>query len=181
MHCPRCGQQQISEDTRFCSRCGMPLDLVAEVVANGGTLPQLGALNANTKWLSRKNGFKFSAIWFVVLVMILLPLAGVTGAPEEVAGSLAILGFFGSFLLILLSWMFLPKEMKLNVGVPAYQPDATSAQFLGGKRAPNALPPQQSIPVSAYAPPAPGSWRDTNELQPTSVTEGTTKIFKETN
>ena len=23
MHCPKCGQQQISEDTRFCSRCGL--------------------------------------------------------------------------------------------------------------------------------------------------------------
>jgi hypothetical protein len=40
-----------------------------------------------------------------------------------------------------------------------------------------ALPPQQSVPVSSYGPPQTGKWRDTNELQPISVTEGTTKLL----
>jgi hypothetical protein len=175
MHCPRCGQQQVSEDTRFCSRCGLPLDLVAEIVAHHGTLPQLSERGSKTNWHSRKNGFKISAIWFVVVVMILLPLAGITGAPEEVLGALAILGSIGAFLLVLLSWMFLPKDVKLHVGAPLYQPEAIAPQFLAGNRT-----AQGALPANAYGAPAPGSWRDTNDLQPTSVTEGTTKIFKET-
>ena len=35
MFCPRCGQQCVT-DVRFCSRCGLPLDVIAEVTANQG-------------------------------------------------------------------------------------------------------------------------------------------------
>lgn len=181
MHCPRCGQQQISEDTRFCSRCGLPLDLVSQVVANNGTLPQLNDLPSPGRWFSRKTGLKLSAVWFVVVTMILLPLSGVANAPDEVTGSLAILGFFGTVLMLLISFLFLPKDSKLNVGIPVYQAEAGQQNYFGGQRAAGSLPPQQSIPASAYAPPVAGSWRDTNDLQPTSVTEGTTKFFKEAN
>ena len=44
MFCPNCSQQQVSEETKFCSRCGLPLGLVAEIVAYGGFLPQLADL-----------------------------------------------------------------------------------------------------------------------------------------
>lgn len=177
MHCPRCGQQQISEDTRFCSRCGLPLDLVAEVVANGGTLPEIENLYRKSGWLTRKNGLKLSALWFVTVVMLLLPLSGITGAPEEVVGSLAILGFFGTLLGILISFFFLPKAAK-----PAYVPagvEQPEQRLFGGKRAHQALPAQQSIPASSYVGPAPGNWRDTNDLEPASVTERSTRILGE--
>jgi len=39
MFCPHCGQQQISDEVRFCSRCGFALGGVAELLAHGGTLP----------------------------------------------------------------------------------------------------------------------------------------------
>ena len=57
---------------------------------------------------------------------------------------------------------------------------ANSAQgMLGASRMhPNALPPQQGVPLSSYGPPQAGKWRDTNELQPTSVTESTTKLLE---
>src|SRR5438045_8647351 len=38
MFCPRCGQQQASEEVRFCSRCGLQLDALAEFVEAGGRL-----------------------------------------------------------------------------------------------------------------------------------------------
>src|SRR5205814_6304510 len=38
MFCPRCGQQQASEEVRFCSRCGLRLDELAEFVEGGGRL-----------------------------------------------------------------------------------------------------------------------------------------------
>jgi len=37
MYCPRCGQQA-SEEVRFCSRCGLPLDDAAALVEAGGRL-----------------------------------------------------------------------------------------------------------------------------------------------
>ncbi len=30
MYCPRCGQQQISDEMKFCSRCGLPMSGLAE-------------------------------------------------------------------------------------------------------------------------------------------------------
>ena len=44
MHCPRCGQQQISNETRFCSRCGFQLGVVSELLLHDGYLPQLAQL-----------------------------------------------------------------------------------------------------------------------------------------
>ncbi|MDQ3061353.1 MAG: zinc ribbon domain-containing protein [Acidobacteriota bacterium] len=37
MFCPQCGHQQVSNDTRFCSRCGLSLGLVSDLLANSST------------------------------------------------------------------------------------------------------------------------------------------------
>lgn len=34
MFCPQCGHQQVSDNIRFCSRCGLSLGLVTDVLAN---------------------------------------------------------------------------------------------------------------------------------------------------
>ena len=34
MYCPKCGHQQVSDDMRFCSRCGISLGLVTELVSD---------------------------------------------------------------------------------------------------------------------------------------------------
>jgi hypothetical protein len=34
MFCPQCGHRQVSDETRFCSRCGLSLNLVIELLAN---------------------------------------------------------------------------------------------------------------------------------------------------
>jgi uncharacterized membrane protein YvbJ len=36
MFCPKCGQQQLSEETKFCSRCGFLLTAVWDLVSNNG-------------------------------------------------------------------------------------------------------------------------------------------------
>ena len=36
MFCPQCGHQQVSNDTRFCSRCGLSLGLVTDSLAKSG-------------------------------------------------------------------------------------------------------------------------------------------------
>lgn len=42
MYCPRCSQQQASEEMRYCSRCGFPLENVAALLAGGGELKPSG-------------------------------------------------------------------------------------------------------------------------------------------
>lgn len=179
MHCPRCGQQQVSEDIKFCSRCGFPLGLVSEILAHGGFLPQLADLHSK-KWLTRNFGMKIAIVWFIAICFLLLPLAAITGAPGGIIPGLAIIGFCGALLMTLLSVLFLPKEDKYYPGQGELPNAAAATQFLGGNRANAALPPQMSQPVSDYAPPSAGSWKapETGELVTRSVTEGTTRLLK---
>ncbi len=179
MHCPRCGQQQVSEEIKFCSRCGFPLGLVSEILMHGGFLPQLADLQTNKKWLTRKNALKFSLSWFLLATFLLTPLAGIADA-EELAAFFAITGFLGGVLMMIFSIMFLPKEPKGFQNENILHGTNQAAQFVGRTQNQNALPPQQTQPAQNYVPPA-NSWKapDSGELvRPGSVTEGTTKLLK---
>lgn len=173
MHCPSCGQQQISAETKFCSRCGLPLIVVAEVLFHGGYLPQLAQLGNKKKTiLNRRNGLGFSLIWFLFFLLIGAPFWGIMNV-EELAGVSAIIGIFGGLIFLVSSLIFLQKTpAPINQNLYAPQP-----RDLAGQASYGALPPQQSVPASAYAAPQAGNWRDTNDLVP-SVTEGTTKLLE---
>jgi hypothetical protein len=178
MHCPSCGQQQISNETKFCSRCGLPLGVVSEVLIHGGYLPQLAELNKKKKSLfTRRNALGFSLVWCLFFLLIMSPFWGIVGV-EALAGVSAIIGIFGGLIMMISALIFLPKErfiypMHQNAFAPP------QGQYdLQGQQGYSALPPQQSQPASVYAAPQTGSWRDTNDLQPTSVTEGTTKLLE---
>ena len=180
MHCPSCGQQQVSNETKFCSRCGMPLGIVSEVLMHGGFLPQLAQLNKKKTFFNKKNGVVLGAFWFIFLTLFCTAFFGILGAPEELVGIIAITGVFGSFMIILASLIFLPSSKPMFASLPQHQmppPDQMqSAAGLYGT-AQTALPPQQSIPVEVYAAPKTGNWRDTNDLEPASVTENTTRLL----
>lgn len=176
MYCPRCSQQQISEETKFCSRCGFPLDLVAEIVENGGFLPQLADFGKKKKIFTRRNGLLLALLWFMFFVLILAPFSDITHAPKEMTATFALLGTMGSLFLIVLSFVFLKKQPRA-FDMPSQSGQTRSVKNLYQKNQ-TALPPEQSIPVSTYIPPTKADWRDTNDLVP-SVTEGTTKLLKE--
>lgn len=178
MHCPRCGQKQVSEEIKFCSRCGFPLGLVSEILSHGGFLPQLADLYKKKTKITKKNGIIFSLFWFLFFVLIMTPFWGIADV-DELAGMSAILGIFGGLMILLFSIFFLknpPKDIPLqNNALPQ-----SNAYNIHGTNA-NALPPQQSIPVDTYVPPTgAGSWKapDTGDLaQPHSVIENTTKLL----
>lgn len=177
MHCPRCGQQQISTQTKFCSRCGLPLDLVAELVAYNGYLPQLAELhNDRTIW-TRRNGVVLSVFWFMFFTLLLSSLFGIADI-DALAGVSAVIGVFGGLMLLIAALVFLKKTPKVVPYAPAELPPPAINALYGGQQ--TALPPQQSVPVSSYAPPAAADWRapETGELRPHSVTEGTTKLLQ---
>jgi len=178
MYCPNCGQQQVSGNLRFCSRCGLPLDLISEFLANGGTLPQLLELNKKTIF-SRRNGVIFSLFWLLFFLLIVTPFWGILDV-DKLAGMSAIIGIFGGLLLFLASLLFLRQPQK-NYPFQQSAGDAAAVPAnLTGNRYRGALPPQQTRPAQDYVSPM-GSWRapDTGDLlQPGSVTEGTTKLLQ---
>ncbi|MEO6334366.1 MAG: zinc ribbon domain-containing protein [Pyrinomonadaceae bacterium] len=180
MHCPRCGQLQISEQTKFCSRCGFQLGLVGELLENGGFLPQLAELHKGKRtFFTRKNGVIFSILWFIFWVMMMTSFFGIAGA-DEVAAVSAVFGVFSTIMLMVISFTFLRGAPKVYALAPQQMPPPGPPPSLHGNFSIGALPPQQSQPASTYMPPE-GSWRapDTGDLvRPGSVVEGTTKLLK---
>ncbi|MEP6900387.1 MAG: zinc ribbon domain-containing protein [Actinomycetota bacterium] len=178
VYCPRCGQEQISNQTRFCSRCGFLMTGISEIVITGGLNQQLQS--ANVKLLTpRKRGLKQGGAWFL-LGIFLVPLLGVLSLlirfPEEIIGLAAIIFFVGGIVRMIYALIFEsgnPADKTLEENVIQ-----TAQKLLNKKPQANALPPQQSIPISGYVPPIQGNWRDTNDLVPNSVTDGTTKLLE---
>jgi uncharacterized protein with PQ loop repeat len=177
MHCPRCGQKQISPEIKFCSRCGFPLGLVSEILAHGGFLPQLADLYKTKSKFTRRNGLIFSLFWFLFFVLIMTPFWGIVDV-DELAGMSAILGIFGGLMIFLASFFFLKNPPKENPAM-LNEPPSPNAFNIHNTNSSNALPPRQSVPVDAYVPPAAGSWKapETGDLQPRSVIENTTKLL----
>ena len=179
MHCPKCGQQQISEDTRFCSRCGLQLGLVAELIANGGFLPRLAELyKGKSTFFTRKNGLIFTAIWFIFWVMM-LPIFFSMANEDDGAAVSAVFGVFTTMMFLIISLAALRRPPKPYELAPNQMPTSPPASLYGNAPI-GALPPQQSQPASTYMPPE-TSWRvpDTGDLtRPASVTEHTTKLLK---
>jgi hypothetical protein len=180
MHCPRCGEQQVSPETKFCKRCGFQLGIVSELLLHGGFLPQLAELNQGKKKtiFTRRNGLGFSLMWFMFFMIMAMLWGGVADI-EELGAACAVIGIFGGLMLMVASMIFLrkpPPEYPFAAGMPAA---VIPAQFYAPVER-GSLPPTQAQPAATYMPPE-GSWRgpDTGELaHPGSVTETTTKLLK---
>jgi hypothetical protein len=181
MYCPRCGEQQTSGNLRFCSKCGLPLGLVSEVLSNGGTLPQLEEIYKKKKFLTRKNGVILSIFWFIFFVPFCAAFFGVLG-DEELSAVSAVFGVFSSLLILLFSLFFLGKPPKDSINQAIIQENNAIPQNLSSRQTQqNVLPSQQTQSAQEYVAPSTASWKtyDTGELvQPGSVTEGTTKLLK---
>lgn len=180
MYCPRCGEEQTSEQIRFCSRCGFLLEIVSEVLANGGVLPQLAELNKNKKLLTRENGIKSSVVWLIVMWLALTPLLAILNAPKELIAITAVLGFAGGVLLMLISFLFLDNKPHFSNPQTANFTGGFASQNLSGNAdSANALPLLQTQSAQSYAAPA-ADWKApiTGELaKPPNVTENTTKLL----
>ncbi|MCY7347318.1 MAG: zinc ribbon domain-containing protein [Pyrinomonadaceae bacterium] len=176
MYCPRCSQQQVSEETKFCSRCGFPLGLISEILSHGGFLPQLAELYKSKKWVTRKNGVLFSIMWTIFFLLIMTPFWGIVNV-DRLAGVSAIIGIFGGLMWLIASMVLLKSEPQ-PIFMTSELPDAkVNSLYQANQRG---LPPQKSQPVQSYVPPV-NSWKapNTGEFSiPGSVTEGTTKLLQ---
>jgi hypothetical protein len=173
MFCPICGQQQINDEVRFCSRCGLLLSDVAEVVANKGISPYKTPGRVSKKDSPKKRGVKQGIMILLVGMLLVVPLISVihimTNSEPFIAAIASIISFFGGILRIVYAVMFESKDESVF----------EAANSIEGSQTQNALPPQQSIPVNDYARPAQGSWHTTNDLvQPPSVVDETTKFLQ---
>ena len=181
MYCPNCGQQQVSGDLRFCSKCGLPMGLVAEILNHGGILPQLAELGKKKKFFSRKNGIFFSIFWFILFVPFGAAFWGVLEV-DELAALSAVFGVFSSILILLFSLFFLGSSSENTFNALSVGGQRGTQHNLGGIASrQGALPPQQTQTAHEYVSPQAGAWKapDTGDLvTPGSVTEGTTRLLQ---
>jgi hypothetical protein len=171
MYCPRCGQQQISDEMKFCSRCGLAMSGLAEWLAGGGVpaarerQTQVSLRSPRRKGIRRAAKLMFlSGVLFPVFLVLCLAID--EGAPMIVP----ILIFFVALTMMLYARLF-GEEIS-----PIKSQDAQTSS-LGPMSGGSALPPASSIPIHG-----PGNLSGqrvrTNDLaQPPSVTEHTTKLL----
>lgn len=153
----------------------MPLTLISEVVMNGGFLPQLAQLEKQSSSVfTRRNGSIFSLFWLIFWLLIMAVVFGGILDIEILGELFSVIGIFGGLLILLFSLFFLKKAPLYDALHQFVRPPGN----LQGQQ-PSALPPQHTTPASAYVQPLAGSWRDTNDLQPSSVTENTTRFLDE--
>jgi hypothetical protein len=179
MFCPRCGQEQTSYETRFCSRCGFLMTGVGALIANDGNLASLTVSRPAKIETPRKRGLK-QGLFIFLLTFLVVPIVTIltVWAQAEPFGVIisAILLFVGGLLRMVYAFMFESSEPTgKTIEETVYQ---TAQNILSGSQNQNALPPPQSIPTSSYMPPKHGNWRDTNDLEPSSVTDHTTKLLE---
>ena len=165
MYCPRCGQEQLSSEVRFCSRCGFGLRPVTHLLTSG-ELP--APLEESGGGLTpRQKGIRFGAkLLFLSVVLFPVTIAFCVLADNPGPLLLSVMPFFAGICRMLWARMFEEGGKASAAQIPVYPP-VLEAPPRGA-----ALPPYQA-PVSVVRP-----GRTTGELaEPPSVTEHTTRFL----
>lgn len=175
MYCPKCSQQQICEETRFCSRCGFQLDAIKTALAKDqNTLAEGGAESRLTS--ARKRDILLGATVMLAgsIAIALLMISTVAGTPLQAVIIPMLLIWIALVAVLLLSGHTVREVSKLfsrdnPTSLPATSSDLITQVSASARN--QALPPVQSVPV-----PERGSWRSSTAdlAQPSSITEHTT-------
>ena len=156
MYCPNCGQQQVSEEMRFCSRCGLALSGLAEWMAGGMLVRRAEETRVLSPSRRRKQMRRAGKLMFFSGVLIPIGI-GISAAVDE-PGPMALpaLLFFASVV-----WMVYAR-LFIDDSAPMLNPGAQQSAFGPMPTTRVSLPPQVR----------------TNELvQTPSVTEHTTRLL----
>jgi len=167
MYCPNCGQQQISGDMRFCSRCGLALSGLPEWLAGGTSVKRADEARALSPSRRRKAFRRAAKLMFFSVALFPIFLAISIGIDEPGPLFPPLILFFGSLMWMVYARLFIEDTAPMLIQTP--QP----ATF-------RSTPARESLsPANTTGIPDPGRQRvRTNELvQFPSVTEHTTKLL----
>lgn len=178
MYCPNCSQEQISKETRFCSRCGFLMTGVVKLLENQGSFEELET-RSNKSDTPRKRGLK-KGLFIFLLTFLIVPIISIitvaVRAEPFVVVIVSILFGVGGLLRMAYALLFESNEGANSESGENLLEKAQN--LIGKKKNEQYLPPAQSIPAESFVPPMQGNWRDTNDLAQPSVTEETTKLLQ---
>jgi hypothetical protein len=165
MYCPKCGQQQLSDEMRFCSRCGFQLGALTALIANNGLPPVPVIANAGKKQGLQRPGVRqgaklifLSTVLFIVAVA--LSIVFDSPLPFFVPATVFTVGLLRMIYAVLF-------------GDDASQSQPHSAPSLRDA-AQQSLPQGQGTPVSDWKRSPAGT---AEMVRPPSVTENTTRLL----
>lgn len=191
MYCPNCGQQQVSDEMRFCSRCGFPLRGVRELIGSGGALVERET-GAHGHLSKAFRGMR-KGVWVLLASLVLFFFFGFITAVDDdfaILLLLPVLCFLIGFARLLYGAFIEGRWVKRDFS----QPNVASgnlAQFGTVARSPE-LPAARGTPVPALSGErmqtaermqSPGRTQAAEKTrtaemgQPPSVTENTTKLL----
>ncbi len=177
MYCPKCSQQQLSDETRFCSRCGFEFDALKKLLAENQdalTMHDAERQVRRAPLSSKRDALLGATLMLLAAISIaLLMISTETGTPLQ-AVIIPLLLTWGAIVSLLLLSGHAVREVKklFSKSASAAEPESASSLItVVSANSQQALPPVQSAPVSGL-----GAWRiNTAELaQPQSITEHTT-------
>jgi hypothetical protein len=148
MHCPQCGQKQISGEMRFCKSCGFSLDGVRQLLATDGISPALEKESQKPRQSPRRKGVRHGFI-LVFISMVFMPLIDLIG--NHRGDFLPLMFLMAGLMRILYAVIFqegAPRRKKQDSSLPYVAP-ITTDQLGTATRGP-ALPPSHSVPVAAF-------------------------------
>ncbi len=164
MYCPKCGQERLSDKTRFCSRCGYLLTGTAELFESDGEIP--GTKDSLLpKALSRRNRGIRQGVFIFLLTFLVFPVLAIIESSYNdyfnvTLVATAVLGI-GGLLRIAYAMMF--ESPAANT--PTSGPDGRKVE-------------QISTPAASadlFAAPVTGDWRHSEKLETESGSDGETK------
>ena len=182
MFCPNCGQRQNSNDARFCAACGFPLNVVGELLSNGGQLqwraPAQGAGRPSPRTRGVKQGaFLMLSTLVVVPIVIFLGVA-MLGMPGELIPLTAVVCVMGGLLRMLYALFFESSDPADAPPAQGYAPPAYTPNYVGTPQRPAPLPAPQGTPVpAAYQRPPRYNTGELVEPPKGSVTDHTTRLL----
>ena len=168
MYCPKCGQSQSSDQIRFCSRCGVDFDQVANLIERDSNKPSLDRDRSLLKHL------------LAMAMYILVAILAITGWGEWSGPQGTQVRAF-AVILSVLTFVFLfsrPLRQMIHKLLPDKCEQVNSSRPIEERRSGidvPALPPAQSVPWT-------GRYQqrvNTAEMVPQpSITEHTTALLE---
>jgi hypothetical protein len=179
MYCPKCSQEQISDEMRFCSRCGFSLVVVRDLVAGGEPLVKRDGETQPAQLSCGQKGARRAA-WMLLTSLVLALFVGFLTAIDDDFAVFLLLPFllFVSGIALLFYGVFVADKRAARKKATALQ--AYVAPSMPGQRGtvsstPELYPPRMA-PIESFT----GRRAQTAEMvRPPSVTENTTRLLDE--
>ena len=172
MFCPQCGQQQLSEEVRFCSRCGLELAGFARLLASGETAEGSSSLTARQRGVRKGLLVSAGGVAFGVVALLL------TLMQEDffvlMLGA-AIIFVAGLMRMLYAKLLEDDAPRATEKSLPSAAQAKTRTMPRGRARG-KELPPARGLSAADYL----GTRAETAEIAPPpSVTEGTTRLLED--